>query len=325
MPDAQIAPEVQTLLALLYQHSNRRLEEVRRHGRKFAHYTTAENALNIIGGRSIWLRNAAVMNDHSELEHGRVILTTLLEAPLGVRLCAALDRTHDGISNTIRASFYQDAHSARDMTYMTSLCEHEHTDWLGRLSMWRAYGGERGGVALVFNPDVITDPTVSLGLYPSPVLYGDATDVSVELTKVVESLEQHPEIIAAVDEWTAALVVAGALHFAMLSAKHRGFEEEREWRILCLVRDLPPQPVVKPIIRAVSGIPQTIYQVPFHGHEGTFLPQFTWDNLLDRIIVGPSLYPEIVKQAIEAELKSQGVARWDQLVNVSDTPLRQPG
>ncbi|MDJ0278670.1 hypothetical protein QLH51_17900 [Sphingomonas sp. 2R-10] len=39
-------------------------------GLKFAHYTTAENALNIMAVKSVWLRNAAVMNDHSEIEPG---------------------------------------------------------------------------------------------------------------------------------------------------------------------------------------------------------------------------------------------------------------
>ena len=314
-----------SLLAILYQHNAARLADVKRAGRKFAHYTSAENALNIISRRSVWLRNAAVMNDHSEIEHGRAILNDVLESPLGIRFFQAIDNVHDGISLTIRTRFYQEAHDAREMTYMTSLCEHEAVDGIGRLSMWRAYGGPRASVALVFKPLVVTDPTLALGLTASPVLYGDSKQFAAALTAVVDDLEKNPAIIAALDDMTVAHVVAGVLHFALLSMKHQGFEEEREWRILCPVRELPPQAVVKRHIRSIGGIPQQIYEIPFHGKDDVFLPQLRWDNMLDSIIVGPSLYPDVIKQALEAELRSQEVMRWDQLVSISDIPLRSAG
>lgn len=163
-------PALGPLLDILYGHSATRLAEVRRTGRKFAHYTSAENALRIIAGRCFWLRSAAVVNDHSEIDYGRAVLGQVLDGELGQRFFRSLDQVHNGISNTVRARFYQEAHEARDATFMTSLCEHEHADWLGRLSMWRAYGGSRAGVALVFKPEAVPDSSLNLGLYPSPVL-----------------------------------------------------------------------------------------------------------------------------------------------------------
>ena len=315
----------QPLLDVLFQHSDARLAQVRERGIKFAHYTSAENALNIIAGRSMWLRNATVMNDHSEIAHGTAILTGILEGDLGKRLISVLDEVHDGLSNNVRSQFYRDAHDARERTFMTSLCEHEHADWLGRLSMWRAYGGSKGGVALVFNPDVVTDPGVNVGLYASPVLYGGAPELAAELGRVIDGLERNPHVLAAVEPWMAARVIAGALHFALLSTKHPGFQEEREWRILCMPRELTPDSVVRPMVQSVGGIPQKIYKLPFDGHEGLFLPQFNWSRLLDRIIVGPSLFPETIQDALESKLKEHGFARWDQIVSVSEIPLRQTG
>jgi hypothetical protein len=122
--EPDVPGQVQTLLSILYQHSNRRIVGLKRSGCKFAHYTSAENALNILAGRSLWLRNAAVMNDHSEIEHGRIIHERLLEGPLGKRLWAALNYGHGGISNTIRVHFNQHAQCARDQTCMIYLCEH---------------------------------------------------------------------------------------------------------------------------------------------------------------------------------------------------------
>lgn len=322
---ADVPAALRPLLDIVYRHSDARLAEVKADGRKFAHYTTAENALNIIAGKSVWLRNAAVMNDHSEIEHGQAIIGKTLEGPVGQRLWRALDHVHDGISNSIRARYFDDAHYAREMTFMTSLCEHDHVDWMGRLSMWRAYGGGRGGVALVFKPEVLTDPSLNLSLYLSPVLYGGTDEFSTELTMVAEELEARPDLLAAIDDMSVAQLVAGALHFAMLSLKHRGFDEEREWRILCPTRELGLGASVKRLVRSIAGTPQQIYEVPFHGKDDAFLPQLRWDNMLDRIIIGPALHPEMIKQAIEAELRSQDVALWDQLVCVSDIPLRQPG
>jgi hypothetical protein len=56
---ADVPTALRPLLDILYGHSDGRLAEVKAEGRKFAHYTTAENARNIIAGKSVWLRNAA--------------------------------------------------------------------------------------------------------------------------------------------------------------------------------------------------------------------------------------------------------------------------
>lgn len=52
----------------------RRLENLKRDGFTIAHYTTAETALQIIQNRTFWLRNATLMNDYSEIEHGDACL-----------------------------------------------------------------------------------------------------------------------------------------------------------------------------------------------------------------------------------------------------------
>ncbi|NWK94580.1 hypothetical protein DM806_02615 [Sphingobium lactosutens] len=153
-------------------------------------------------------------------------------------------------------------------------------------------------------------------------------------------MKSAPETIAVVDPWMVAHVVSAALHFALLSTKHRAFREERELRILARAGDLPTSGPVRRKIQSIGGIPQIVQVLPLHGHgsklpcnevqmhhamesdEVMFLPQFSWGRLIDRIIVGPSFFPETVKAVIEAQLRMDGVDRWDQLVSLSEIPLR---
>ncbi|MDO9489193.1 MAG: hypothetical protein Q7J32_12520, partial [Sphingomonadaceae bacterium] len=87
---------------------------------------------------------------------------------------------------------------------------------------------------------------------------------------------------------------------------------------------LPVGSPIRQSRRSIGGIPQTVVEVPFDGNDGEFLPQLNWDNMLDRVIVGPSTHPDVVKQALEAELRFQNTRLWDQLVNISEIPLRAP-
>jgi hypothetical protein len=318
----QLTPEIAALRSLIYRQNHERTADVLSRGLLFAHYTSAENALSILSGRSLWLRNAAVMNDHSEIAHGRTILDDLLDGALGARMWAVLDAAHDGLSNDVRSRYYQQAHHAREMTFMSSLCEHEQTDYFGRLSMWRAYGGPTAGVALVFNSDVVTFTGIDLGVYASPVFYGDAAAVEVELIRLVEALEVSAALISKVGRQALADDLAGALHFALLSIKHPGFKEEREWRLLCKVDELSPAAPVRQIVKSVSGIPQRICVLHLSEPSSAAEAPLRWERLLARIIVGPSMFPDTIKDALEHELKHQGVARWDQIVELSDIPLR---
>jgi hypothetical protein len=78
-----------------YAHEQR-LDVIKRNGR-FAHYTSAENALNIINGREIWLRNTVLMSDYSEVMHGHQHLVKFFSNPdRKAEFIAALDECAHG-------------------------------------------------------------------------------------------------------------------------------------------------------------------------------------------------------------------------------------
>lgn len=312
---------VQMLFDVMFPYNAGRLDDIKQHGRKFAHYTTAETALAILSGECIWLRNVEVMNDHSEISHGTGLLRQALEGQDGRDFIDLINTVHDGISNTVVTWLVQETYDARATTYMTSLCEHGPADWLGTLSMWRSYGGPTAGVALILNAEPELEPGIDMGTHLSPVLYGGHDEFNAQFKRVLDGLRANLPLLASVKDMTAAQVIVSALQFALLSSKHKGFAEEKEWRVLYLENQHQTDSPVKRRVRSIGGVPQVVYELPLNKRAG--VPQLNWDKLLHGILIGPSLYPEVIQRAFQVELKRLGVGRFDQIVEISDIPLRQ--
>lgn len=85
---------------LIYQRTFERTARLKRDGLRIAHYTSAENALNIISGRTLWLRNAAVMNDFMEVTYGRDCVVSALKARMD-SLKMLLNDTHLGLAEEV--------------------------------------------------------------------------------------------------------------------------------------------------------------------------------------------------------------------------------
>ena len=318
-------PNYMALADVLFGYALSRTTELGTNNLKLAHYTSAENALNIINGQTMWLRNAGVMNDHSEIEHGRGILHAALELPtLGGRLYPILDRAHAGLAERIAGHVKRQRKQARERIFMVSLCETAATERLGRLSMWRAYGGATSGAALVFNSDVFDDAQMPLLSFASPVLYGDIEEFAPKLEAVIDRLEAAPALLRNVTADIAFNAVSSVLDFAILSVKHMGFEEEREWRVIHRPFDYASAHVVEKVA-SIGGTPQLIYQMPLVNQAGMNMPHLTLDRLLHRVIVGPSLHPETTWRALVEALRAKGVNTPEARVTISDIPLRQKG
>lgn len=290
-------------------------------GIQFAHYTSAENALNIINGEKLWLRAAAVMNDVSEIEHGRACLDYMLQDQNGARFRAAVDSAHGGLWAEIDALYRIRLDLLPRRVFITSLCEHDVSDDQGKLSMWRAYGSKAGGAALVFDPALIARPVPSAAVHSSKVIYADPVQFNIRYRAVIERLESETDLIRSVDRSVALEIIHRSLVFALLSCKHMGFAEEREWRLIYFPFLSTNHAPIEEETVSIAGIPQLIYKAPLHqdadGHGHTF------DRLLKRVVVGPTLYPDIVAEGLIARLATKGLSDPRRRVVQSGIPLRQ--
>lgn len=85
MDEAISTFEARVFFAMMPNSCSRRAEFVRS-DRSFVHYTSATNAINIIRNKQVWLRNALLMNDKSEIAHGHNCLISALKSISGIRL-----------------------------------------------------------------------------------------------------------------------------------------------------------------------------------------------------------------------------------------------
>lgn len=293
--------------AIFHPHLIERAKKVDR----FAYYTRAETALSILQNETMWMRKTSCMNDTQELAFGRECITNQLISKQE-SIAKALDEIYPGLAQDVREDFNNDSLASISQTYIMCVSEHAKTeDTLGRLSMWRAYGGTTG-VAIVFKKEAAG--LVGLPYYASPVLYTDSGAFGAEFDKVMSGLHRNRSFLQSLGRDDLRQYMRFALQSAMASIKHRGFEEEKEWRVIYC--PLQPHDVsLTPTVKSVGGVPQLIYEIDFRSSiNPTFL------SLIDRIIIGPTQYPEEIAEALTVILQRKAADRIP--IVISDIPLR---
>lgn len=174
-------------------------ERAKRAGLRFAYYTTADVAYQVIKNKRMWMRSTTTMNDYSEIQYGRDLLLEAIKGDFGEKLKLAINASHTNLFEEVWQQVVAWLPGFNYATYITCVSEHDSAeDDLGRLSMWRAYGGKTG-VALVFNGDVFDLQTNALGAYSSPVSYLNQHQFTEALGVVAENIEKNSEYISGLE------------------------------------------------------------------------------------------------------------------------------
>lgn len=134
------------------------------------------------------------MNDYMEVQHGSEGLKRALRDH-GKRFSQSVEPLGEGFAQSVLQVLDEAQYNAHFHTYLLSFSEHLANDAVGRLSMWRAYGGPVAGVALVLNPIFLEFDSTDLAVWSSPVLYGDEERFSAEFLRIIEKLEVHRDLI----------------------------------------------------------------------------------------------------------------------------------
>lgn len=292
----------------------------------FSYYTSASTGMSLLSRNEAWLRNAAFMNDFSEVHHGQECIRYCWnETTSGKRLKSLLTLIDPNAVEQFEQAFDADQFRRTKGSYILCISEHgssaQDEDKYGRLSMWRAYGGNTN-VAFVFRPDIFLGDSNAIEIYTSPVLYADKFQFAQHFEEFVDGLVREHEFIKSIG-WQR---IFGFLHVAMrsavLSTKHPGFSEEREWRLIYDPAN-DEKGRVKTDLVTLEGIPQRIYKVPFENYPEDGFTGATIPELLDRIIVGPTEFPLEIRAAFVDKLAELGVPEPEAKVVISGIPLRR--
>ena len=182
---------------------------------RFVHYTSAEAALNIIKTKRFWMRNTNCMSDYREVQLGYDLFKGFFSEPTNAKLfIEALDSCVPGVAHEAVAVFDQTWNDMRLNTYITCMSEHsESEDSHGRLSMWRALGGNVARVGMVFKVPSISQGSLALHLLFSPVAYLSETGISNVMNEVIANIQKEKEFLRTLDR----TIIVGHI-FLMLMA-----------------------------------------------------------------------------------------------------------
>jgi len=289
-----------------------------------AHYTSIDALEKIMKSGEVWLSNPLFMNDLEEVRFG---------LQQGARLFLQSQAVTDACQTPERAQLVRDAFAhyynqfdqdhAFD-TYVFCLSEHDPKNTNGVLSMWRAYGGHGRGAALVFNTDLLTAPNPKSPLLLVKVKYGSQDERIEWLSTKLERWCQKLQNLALPDGklYIAAHAFLYIIRLFALKTKHDGFSEENEWRVIYIPEKDPkiwPDNLQFHYSMGPNGVePKLRFKVK------PLDPNLTWtfSDILDQIILGPSLSSLLARRSVERMLDAIGRSEFRQKVSASQIPLR---
>src|SRR5260370_5625734 len=147
------------------------------------------------------MRNTMCMADYSEVVHGYNMLQKFLLAsePRKKQFCDELDATWPNVAKEAINLFNQWWANIRFSTYIVSISEHDDEEDLhGRLSMWRAFGGNAVRVAVVLRLPWYSPAPEVLNLMISPVAYLREDHVQTFIGTVIENIRSNRDFLRTV-------------------------------------------------------------------------------------------------------------------------------
>jgi Protein of unknown function (DUF2971) len=314
-------PTSDTHRAVFFPYATRKRMEFQFEQRSFVYYTTAATALRALCNREIWMRLTGVMNDHSEVQHGINCLNSALASSAGQQLESALNSCFPGLYQEVLNQFHQWVPNIFADTFITCISEHEQADReYGKLSMWRAYGGN-AGVALVLNPYVFFSETQALAAYTSPVLYANADGLQARLVEVAQNILGNTGYVQSIGRENARGSAFHALRFGAICTKHPAFKEEREWRIASSP-SMQRSDYVKQFQEVIGDVPQPVLKIKLEDQPDEGLIGLQPQDFIEQVLIGPCEFPSIIARSFAEEMQQRGFANPWAKIKITGIPLR---
>jgi len=289
-----------------------------------AHYTSLYNLEKILTHNQLWFSNPLFMNDMEEVRFGLIN---------GTKICRESKPIRDAFGTEERFSkfvYYLDHYlSEFDSkhlldTYIFCLSEHDRDNNDGLLSMWRGYGANGNGVALIFDPANMTEMRQT-PLVISKVVYGSVAD---RLKWIEEAIPRFCDIvnrsnISDDNIFIPAYAIFSRIKLFSVFTKHTGFKEEREWRIAYFSEMDSSKSLTSMLSYHISsrGVEPKL-KLTIEPIDGIIAPEATLEKLIHKIILGPTTSSELAYRSIKRMLELIGKDCLKERVVASTIPFR---
>ncbi len=291
---------------------------------KLSHYTSIENIENILRTDEIWFSNPLNMNDYEELRY--VVLEAHKMFYENDNLQIAInDQKKYGTFQSYFESFF-DKFSNQHCLDVYAFCfsEFAEADVNGLLSMWRGYGGNGKGAALVIDTSKL-EPKED-----SPFIIAKVTYLSKEsrlnwIESVLNKLAEVIESNKLDDEglYNATYYLFERIKIFALFTKHDGFQEEKEWRAVYLNERNEDIEIKKMLgyTKTSRGLEPKL-KFKFKSLPSITTGEFSISSLTYKIILGPTFSSPMAKSTFEKMLSLVGKPELINRISVSDIPFR---
>ena len=325
----EILEKTKRLESIFIPHARRRRDALYKQSSsdllRFVHYTSAEAALKIIQQKRLWMRSAACMTDYREVQHGFAILQKFFSDNTNTKSFAdEINSFAMGAADAAIINFNQwwSSGSILFKTYILSVSEHdEEEDFNGRLSMWRAFGGNSARVGMVFCIPKYSAGAEAMKVFFSPVSYLKNSEADDLIPEVMRNIQSDCAYLKTLKGEEIARWIFNMLLIDATCIKHPGFREEREWRVVHCPQFFQST-LIQPLTATVGGVPQVVYNLPLDKSVDPILEDLDFAMLFERLIIGPSPYPISMFDAFADALSKAGVVDSGGKIIISDIPIR---
>lgn len=289
-----------------------------------AHYTSLGTLEKILQTEELWFSNPLVMNDREEVRFGVLRGNELFHGNNSiVKACGSPER-YSKLREEYVACFRQFEDNHAIDTYVFCLSEHHPNDMDGLLSMWRGYGDNGSGAAIVFDTDKL------VGQESSPLIIARIHYASTEKrTQWLETLmERFATLLRDTNVPDDQLHVPAHYLFERIKlfalfSKHDGFSEEQEWRVVYSPDRDKEQRLAQMFHYSLGprgAEPRLRFKIA--QLDGASDTELSLTKLVNRIILGPCISSNLAQQAVTRMLKRAGKSEMSGIVQASSIPFR---
>jgi hypothetical protein len=316
-------PEIYRILEPLWADLDpNEINEVRKS--QLIHYTSIDVLQNILTNGQIWLSNPLLMNDYQELRFGLLNAVKILKENSEIRTALETPERHERFVSCLDKELQSFDEDHVFDVYVFCLSLHSPTNEDGLLSMWRGYGSNAGGVAIVFDCSKLPPPEDG-PLILSKVVYANDEQrlqwISAKASKFAELIAKTGFSDDEIPRCTYNLFSRMKL-FALFS-KHIGFQEEREVRLAYLPeRDVTGR--FKDCLSYSIGAngPEPKLKIPIDRFLSEYGEEYTLSNFIERIILGPTSSSTLSVKTVQRMCTQSPRPELTKKVGASTIPFR---